>query len=69
MNRGDYFLRLRTTPMTMQAAAAAKMMGNIALLVSPVCGICLLALADESELVGLLESAGSAVKRGRRRCS
>lgn len=45
--------------MTMQAAAAAaKMMGNIALLVSPVCGICLLALADESELVGLLESAG-----------
>lgn len=45
--------------MTMRvAAAAAKMMGNIALLVSPVCGIYLLALADESELVGLLESAG-----------
>ena len=59
MNRGDYFLRLRTTPMTMQAAAAtAKMMGNIALLVSPVYGICLLVLADELELVGLLESAG-----------
>jgi len=45
--------------MTMQAAAAtAKMMGNIALLVSPVYGICLLVLADELELVGLLESAG-----------
>lgn len=59
MNRSDYFLRLRATPMTMQAAAAtANVMGSIALLVSPVCGICLLVLADESELVGLLESAG-----------
>ena len=59
MNRGDYFLRLRATPMTMQAAAAAaKMMGSIALLVSPVCGICLLSLAEVSELSGLLESAG-----------